>query len=420
MTNADAPLIRHTGVSYFPTAFIARLPYAMMVVGVLTLVVAARGSVGLGGLNSAMVGLGAACVGPLIGAAADRFGQRTVVALTGILNGLVLGAFAWVVYSSAPDAAVLALAFVIGATAPQVAPMSRARLVGIIGARVAPGRRERTYERTMAYESAADETVFVFGPFLVGILAAGIAPWAPVVGAGILELVFVTAFALHPTGAARLLGSAGDRPVGPKRELLRPDLVATVVGIFGVGLFFGATLTSLTAFMGDRGAGEQAGLVYGVMGIGSAAFALGVALMPAGFTRRARWIAFASLMLVGTLALPFVGSVGGMVAALAIIGIGVGPTLVTQYAFGGERAPIGRSATVMTILGSAIIVGQSLASAITGELAESVGTGVALWMPAVAAAIVVGAGIANWKLTPARTAAAVPVPAAEELAARAG
>ena len=55
---ADETLIDHTGWIYWPIAFIARLPFAMMTVGVLMLVVAATGSVGLGGLTSAAVGIG--------------------------------------------------------------------------------------------------------------------------------------------------------------------------------------------------------------------------------------------------------------------------------------------------------------------------------------------------------------------------
>jgi hypothetical protein len=67
---ADLPIVRSAGLSYFPLAFLARLPFAMMTVGVLTLVVAERGSVTLGGLNSACAGIGTALAGPLLGAAA--------------------------------------------------------------------------------------------------------------------------------------------------------------------------------------------------------------------------------------------------------------------------------------------------------------------------------------------------------------
>lgn len=392
---ADAGLLRHTGIAYFAIAFVARLPFAMMVVGVLTLVVSVRGSLSLGGLTSAAVGLGTACFGPLLGAAADRFGQRAVLLVAGIANGALLAAFAWVAYSGLPELALLAVAVLIGATAPQVAPLSRSRLVTIIGSRLDPRRRARVFNSTMAYESAADETVFVIGPFVVGVLASLLAPWAPLVAAAALTVVFVSAFALHPTASAVRRGTGHADAVGPARELLRPALVVVVAGILGVGLFFGAMLTSLTAFLDERGVPEQAGLLYGVMGIGSAAFALGVAVFPERFTRAARWLVFGGVILAGTGALPFVGSPAGMIAALAVIGVGIGPTLVTQYSIGAERSPAGRSATVMAILGSAVVVGQSIGAAVTGEVAQRLGTGAALLLPAVAAAIVVVAGVVN-------------------------
>lgn len=395
-------LLRETGFAYFPIALIARLPFAMMVVGILTLVVSARGSLALGGLTSAMTGLGTALIGPLLGAAADRFGQRRVLLISGTVNSLLLLAIAWLAFAAVPDAALLAVAFAIGATMPQVAPLSRSRLVGIIGRSYSKDRRASVVGGTMAYESAADEIVFVFGPVIVGLLATTMSPAAPVIGAGVLALVFVSAFALHPT-ASVAAPAHGERPAqAPARELARPALVATVVGTLGMGLFFGAMLTSLTAFMSERGAPEQAGLVYGAMGIGSAALALGVALFPVRFTLAARWLVFAGILVAGTLALPFVHTVGAMTVCLLIIGIGIGPTLVTQYSLAAGRSPMGRSATVMTMLGSAVVVGQSAASALTGLLAESAGASAALLLPIGAALVVLGAGVVNGVLSRSR------------------
>ena len=91
---AQMTLRRATGNAYFPIAFVARFPFAMMVVGTLTLVVSARESIALGGMNSAVVGLGAALIGPLLGAAADRIGQRPVILASGIVNSLALLAMA--------------------------------------------------------------------------------------------------------------------------------------------------------------------------------------------------------------------------------------------------------------------------------------------------------------------------------------
>ncbi|UPL17916.1 MFS transporter [Microbacterium aurugineum] len=403
-------LLRIAGLPYFLIAFIARLPFAMMVVGVLTVVVSARGSLSLGGLTSAAVGLGTACFGPLLGAAADRFGQRAVLVILALANGAMLLLFTFVVYGTAADGFVLLAAVGIGATAPQVAPLSRSRLVTIIRDRMPEARRDRTVSGTMAYESAADETVFVFGPFLVGILASAISPWAPLVGAAVLTVVFVGAFALHPSGRHVSQDRDADgRAPSAVSELFRPRLLIVVVGILGVGMFFGAMLTSLTSFMADRGAPEQAGLLYGVMGVGSALLALGVAWLPPAFSLRARWLVFSGILFVGTLLLSVVDSPGAMVLALAIMGIGIGPTLVTQYSFGAARSPLGRSATVMTMLGSGVVVGQSIGAAVTGEIAESIGTSAALLLPMVAAFITFAAGAANWVLSGERRRLSVTV-----------
>lgn len=394
----DASLVSLAGRWYFPIAFVARLPFAMMVVGVLTLVVASRDSVALGGVNSAFVGIGSAVFGPLVGAAADRFGQRAVLVPVGLANAVLLGALPFVVAGTAPDLAVLAMSFCIGASAPQVAPMSRTRLVAIIRQRMAPQRHERVLSGTMAYESAADETVFIVGPFLVGLLASAIAPWVAVAGAAALTLVFVTAFALHPTGRLVVGGAERETPA-PATQLLRPRLVVVVLGILGVGLFFGSTLTSLTAFMEQHGESSQAGLLYGIMGIGSAALALGSAAFPRTFGVGWRWLAFGVVLLAGAVAFAAADSVGAMALVLGLMGIGIGPTLVAQYSLGSERSPVGRSATTMTILGSAVIVGQSVASAVVGEVAERAGTGAAMAFPAYAAAVVVLAAVLNLVLS---------------------
>lgn len=391
----DDRVIDAVGPTYFPLALAARLPYAMMVVGVLTLVVAGRDSLALGGLNSAMVGLGTACFGPLTGAAADRFGQRRVLVVLSLASTSALLTMAWVVGSSLPDLAVLAVAFLIGASAPQVAPMSRTRLVAVISGRLRSDRRGRALNSTMGYESAADEIVFIIGPVLVGVLAATLGPTAPVIAAAAVTFFAVTAFALHPTGRAGDPGHAPSGGTAPARALRDPALIVVVLGMAGIGLFFGATLTALTAFMDQQGRGDQAGLVYGVMGAGSAVLALAVALFPARFTLSSRWLVFGSILLLGSLLIPTASTVGGISLILLVTGLGIGPTMVTQYSLGARRSPSGRSATVMTMLGSAVIVGQASASAITGAVAEHRGMETALWLPAIAAGLVLVAGIAN-------------------------
>ncbi|PVE62752.1 MFS transporter [Microbacterium testaceum] len=390
----DRPLVHHTGFWYFPIAFIARLPFAMMTVGVLAIVVALRGSVALGGLTSAAVGLGVVVAGPVLGDLADRFGQRRVLIPVGLANGILLAIFPLVVASRTGDALLLVAAAAIGLTGPQTAAMSRSRVMALIGERVRPERRERTFSRAMAYESAADETAFVIGPFVVGVLAALIAPWAPIAGAAVLSFVFVTAFALHPTGRA-VPARAERAEMAPARELLRPRLTVLVAAVFGVGLFFGSTLTSLTAFMEAQGAPEAGALLYGVMGVGSAVLALAVALLPEAFALRWRLVAFAAVLAASAGAYTVGGSVVTVTVVLCLMGIGVGPSLVTVFSLAGLRAPRGRSASTMTLLASALTLAQALSSAITGAVAESVSVEAAMLLPAVAAALVLATAVLN-------------------------
>lgn len=393
-------LLSRTGVAYFPLALIARLPFAMMVVGVLTLVVSARGSLQLGGLASAVVGIGSAIVGPFVGAAADRFGQRVALLATAVSHSASLVALAYIAYTDSANWVMLAIAFAVGATSPQTSPMSRSRLVIIIQNFLPVERRPRTMSTVLAYESAADEVVFVFGPVIVGLLATVFGPQTPIIAAAVLTFIFISAFALHRTSAPAKTAEERAETLAPAQELARPTLLTVVAGITGVGLIFGTTLTALTAYMQTQGAPEEAGLYYGIMGIGSAILAIAVSLFSPRFTLRYRWLAFGAIIVAGEALLATSTSITQIVIGLALTGIGIGPLLVTLYGLGAMRSPEGRSATVMTMLGSGVVLGQSLSSAVTGVVAENVSLTAAMALPFFAALVVAVTGMLNWILTP--------------------
>lgn len=387
-------LLSATGWGYYPLAFVARLPFAMVVVGVLTYVVAVSGSVALGGLAAGAVGVGVVLAGPLVGAAVDRRGQRAVLPAVALANSVVVGLLPVVVGHGASDAVVIAGAFLAGATVPQVAPLSRTRLVAIVGERIAPARRVRTFAHVMSYESAVDETAFVVGPVLVGVLAAWVAPWLPLAAAAALSLTAVVAFAAHPTGAVRA-GASDEAERAPLREVLRARVLVVVGGAFAVGLFFGATLTSLTAHMGAQGRADDAGLLYGLLGLTSAALALGVALLPRSFAARWRWVAFAAVIAATASVYARLDGGASPGAVLLLMGMGVGPVLVTVLSMASARSPQGRAATTMTLATAALSLAQALASALTGQVAERTGAPAALWLPLVAAGLLLVLGAAN-------------------------
>ena len=393
----DRSLVQHTGWAYWPVAFLARLPFAMMVVGVLTYVATQTGSVALAGLASASLGVGTVAAGPLVGGLVDRHGQRRVLLPIGIANGLLLAAFILVVPGAPHESLILDAAAAIGATSAQSAAMSRSRLIAIIEQRLGPHRRTRTYNAMMSYESAADEIAFVIGPFLVGLLASFVAPWLPLVIAAGISLVFVSLFALHPTGRLRALAD-GDEARAPLREIVAPGVLVVVAGCFAVGMFFGATLTSVTAFAQEHGEGSEGGMLYGLMGLGSAVLALAVALLPRRFAMRWRWLAFAAVLCAASVGYAFAADFVGVTVALLIMGLGVGPVLVTLFSLAGYRAPRGRTATVLTMVGAALTLAQALTSAVTGAVAEAFDARTSMLLPLVATSLLVVFGLANLML----------------------
>lgn len=395
-----ARLPQLAGRAFLPVAFLARLPFSMLTIGTLLLVSSTTSSVALGGLASAATALGTALGGPTQGALADRVGQRRVllvavpVATLAVL-GLVLAAAA-----PGATAAVLAAAAVTGASAPQVGPLARVRWLRLAA------DEPRTVEAAMSYESTADEVSFVLGPALVGVLASAGSPQVAVLVAAGGIAVFGTAFALHPT--ARATGSrtttgavpdagpgAGATGAGGVLALVRREAVV-LVGMLAMGLLFGGTQAALTALTRDAGVPGSAGLVYAVMGVGSAVTALSVVALPRRWGLRSRWITFATGLVAGTIALVLAaasGSLTAVVVAVAATGLFVGPVMVTVFTVAGERAPAGRTASAMTLVASANVVGVAIGASGGGALADAVSTTTAFSLPVVAAVLLVVTGV---------------------------
>ena len=282
-----ARLPQLAGRAFLPVAFGARLPFSMLTIGTLLLVTSTTSSVALGGLASAATALGTALGGPAQGALADRVGQRRVLLVS--VPVATVAVLALVVAASAPaaTAAVLVAAAATGASAPQVGPLARVRWLRLAA------DEPRTVDAAMSYESTADEVSFVLGPALVGILASAGSPQVAVLVAAGGIAVLGTAFALHPTARATaplplatVAPHAVPTPGGPL-SLVRREAVV-LVGMLAMGLLFGGTQAALTALTREAGVPGSAGLVYAVMGVGSAATALSVVALPRHETRRER------------------------------------------------------------------------------------------------------------------------------------
>ncbi len=389
------------GTSFLVIGLFARLPLAMLTVGALTLVTTASSSYAAGGFAAGAVGLGSALGAPLLGFLADKRGQRIVLLVSAVLNTLAIAGLLLVTlngdgFTGSALALLLAAAFLTGFTSPQIGPLARVRWMAMTR-----GNPRSSLDTALSYEGTADELTFVLGPALVGLLASLIAPWLPLALAAALTLILVSAFAMHHTVA---YSDAGSRPgyddgtAGDEEHLpaYRPAFVLLpVAGMIAVGTFFGSTQAFLTAFAGQFGAPETAGLLYAMMGLSSAVAALSVAYWSQGFSHPNRWMASAAGMAVAAAALALPGTITGMLVVLFILGIFVGPTMVTIFSIGSLVAPGHRLGTVMTLLASGIVAGAAIGSALAGALAEASGAAGAALVPASAAAVLLVLGAAS-------------------------
>ncbi|MFC4394558.1 MFS transporter [Arthrobacter sedimenti] len=382
------------GRSFIPLGLFARLPLAMLTMGTLTLVTSVSGSFAAGGTAAGAVGIGSALGAPLLGSLADWSGQRPILLLSAVLNTLAVLALVLTANATAAAGdfplAVLAVAFAAGATSPQVGPLARVRWMSLTGnadGTAPPSDPARDLDTALSYESTADEVTFVLGPALVGILASLVAPWLPLALAAALTITLVPGFAVHPTHravpAARRSPGRSRRAGGPAKL---PWVVALPVFAMGcMGTFFGSTQAALSAFAAGLAGTEIAGLLYAVMGLSSAAAALSVAYWPRRAGLPLRWVLCAVLMAALAVLLLVPSSLPTMAAVLLLLGLPVGPVMVTVFAVGGRVAPAGRLGTVMTALASGIVAGTALGSSVGGQLAQLYGPGAAFLVPVGAA-----------------------------------
>ncbi|MFF2843192.1 MFS transporter [Paenarthrobacter sp. NPDC057981] len=410
------------GPGFLPLGLFARLPLAMLTVGTLTLVTAVSHSYAIGGTAAGAVGIGSALGAPVLGSLADRAGQRIVLLVAAVVNTLAVAAllttaYLTPVYGSASDAVgVLIAAFLAGASCPQVGPMARVRWMALTtrnlshassGGSKSVASNRADLDTALSYEGTADEITFVLGPALVGLLASLVAPWLPLALAAVMTIALVPAFAVHPSQLAvvpapRVPGagvesSAEQTTAATRRNRWSGAVVAVpVVAMVCMGTFFGATQNALSAYSAQYATAEIAGLLYAVMGLSSAVAALSVAFWPQRFSLASRWVA-AALAMTGLSVLLFLPSgIWPMVFVLLLLGIPVGPVMVTVFSIGGVVAPVGRMATVMTALASGIVAGTALGSYLAGQLAQTQGAGAAFSVSMGAAGGLLLLGAITW------------------------
>lgn len=373
------------GAPLLVASFLARLPMSMSLIGILTLVTVETGSVAAGGLASGALALGETVGGPIIARLADRHGQRRVVLIASVLESLLLLLLVLSVFADVATAIPVTIAVLAGLAMPQIGPLARARWIAL--AQHSPHERDQSVSAAMSVDGVLDETGFVVGPAVVGLLSVAVSPAAAVLGAAALIGVFGSAFALHRTA----LPGAAPSPGGDR--LWRAGLLVLSVPMFCQGAFFGSMTAGVTAFSQQLGRPDLSGLLYAVMGITSALSGLLMASVPSRVALPLRLRLAAAGLSVFSLATLAAPGTAALLTAMLLLGMAIGPHLVTIFSLAERAAPAARMTQAMTVLVSFLILGQSLGSATAGRLAEQFGHSGAFALTAVSSAAALTAAV---------------------------
>ncbi|MFG2873063.1 MFS transporter [Streptomyces sp. NPDC048338] len=421
-------------------SFLARLPTAMCQLGSLLLVAETSGSLTTAGLAGGALAAGQTCAGPVIGRLADRRGQRRVVLVASAANAVAVAALVLAALAHVATGWLVLLGALAGTTVPQAGPLARTRSVAL--ARGA-GADDRLVGAVLSFEGTLDEVSFVLGPALVGLAAAFAHPAAALLMAAGLLAVFGTAFALHPSAqAARRRPAPAVPPSAPKgrtppgtptdavtpppswgttltgaaeRGRLPRSAYVLRIAMTLQGAMFGASQAGITAFTEELGAPAQAGLVYAAMGVTSAAVGLSMTAVPARIGPATRWRAATAALVVLSVPLLLVDSLGALYAVVTLLGAAYAPHLITVFGLTERTVPSARLAESMAFLTSGIVGGQALALALAGRLADGHGAPAAFAVAVVAAAL---CAALSWAVDPLAPAPR-PVPAGPPPARRA-
>lgn len=394
-----ARLIALVGWPYLLFSGLARLPQSMLTIGALTYVAAGASDFTTPGAVAALAGVGVGVGAPLMGAASDRWGQRKVLLVSTIAYVLALGGL---LLAAAPrggdvrlDAPLIGAALLTGMVVPQVGPMTRVRWL-----RRLTGVDDRaTIDLAMGYESTVDELGYVFGPALVGIVAAAAGAPIPLVVAAVLTLLAVPAFAFDRSGDLVNRPAHHEANAGRPARLAFGFLAIGILGMLGIGTVFGSLATTMTVFAEHSGHPGSGGLIYAALGITSGLGALSVSRWPARWSSAARWVGCAALAAPVSLLLLLPTEPWQMALGMLALGAPIGPILVTIFAAAGQRTPPARLGLVMTLLSAAITLGTSVGNLLGGTVADGAGHRAALGVTVTAAAVLllVGLGFAAYQ-----------------------
>lgn len=343
----------------------------MAPIGIVAMLSQTHGEYWLAGAVSATFALTNAAVSPQISRLVDRKGQSKVLIPATIVSVIAFAALIIATNQKWPAWTLFLSAF-LAAAMPSIPAMMRARWTEIF--------RDRPELNTaFAFESAADELVYISGASLSVGLAVSLFPEAGMMISTTFLALGTFAFLLQRSTEPKV------RPVESGRRQrsaisLRPVQIITLALIF-VGSTFATAEVSAVAITKELGQPEAASLVIGVYAIGS--FVVGLilgALNPKMPLQRQLLIAVSVLALTALPLLAASTSVALLAFAVFLSGVAISPIFITSFGLIERRVPESMLTEGVTWVMTGIGIGMALGAFISGWVIDNFGPDNGFWV----------------------------------------
>jgi predicted MFS family arabinose efflux permease len=336
-------------------ALLARVPVtAVGVTLTLHVVLDLHRGYGAAGLVGAASTVGTALGAPLLGRLVDRRGLRLMLAVTTVAEAVF-----WGVAPVLPYSALLGAALVGGLLTLPVFSVIRQSVAALVPE---PQRRP-----AYALDSMSVELSFMVGPALAVLVITTLsARFAMLlVGAGIV-LAGAALYALNPPIRASGEAAAPGAPV-PRRDWLRPRLVAVLAAAAATTVVLGGTDVALVAALREAGQVGWTGAVIALWGAYSLAggFVFGMVRRP-----------LSPLLLTGLLSaftIPVGLAEGWQWLCLTMLPAGAlcAPSLAASADAVSRLVPAGARGEAMGLHGSALTVGMAVGAPLAGAVIDA-------------------------------------------------
>jgi MFS family permease len=361
-------------MGFAAAAFVARLPVAMAPIGIVTMLSQSRGEYWLAGAVAATFTLANAIAAPQISRLVDRLGQSRLLIPT---TGFSAVAFALLMIASHQKwpAWTLFVAAFCAASMPSISAMVRARWTEIF-------RDQPQLKTAFAFESAADELVYIAGASLSVALSVALFAEAGVLASTLFLSLGTAAFVLQRKTEPPLRRSG---PAARKAAIsLRPVQLITLVMVC-LGTIFATAEVSTVALTREWGDPDAASIVIGVYAAGS--FILGVII--GGLKLKAplhrQMLVAIGVLLIATFPLLLADRVFVLMVTIFLSGVAVSPTFITAYGLVERLVPQAVLTEAITWVGTGTGIGMALGAFASGWVIDTFGARNGFWLSVAAA-----------------------------------